>query len=108
MTIGAIVTEDISFPIAVRQISGAIARRIVCPVEKGMSFARGDRYGMIKFGSRTELYIPAGVGLDVQVEVGEAVQGTASVLVRVPISAGEKLQQWNQTAKTSDDAGCVL
>ena len=42
----------------VKQISGAIARRIVFPFETGSRFARGERLGMIKFGSRTELYIP--------------------------------------------------
>jgi phosphatidylserine decarboxylase len=42
----------------VRQISGAIARRIVCRVNEGEELAGGQRFGMIKFGSRTELYVP--------------------------------------------------
>ncbi|MBN2181372.1 MAG: phosphatidylserine decarboxylase [Sedimentisphaerales bacterium] len=41
----------------VRQISGAIARRIVCETSAGEEFAAGDKFGMIKYGSRTELYI---------------------------------------------------
>ena len=44
--------------LAVRQITGLIARRIVCPPEPGDTFERGEPYGMIKFGSRTELYLP--------------------------------------------------
>lgn len=44
----------------VRQISGAIARRIVCAVAEGADLTGGERFGMIKFGSRTELYVPIG------------------------------------------------
>ena len=60
------------FPLAVRQISGAIARRIVCPVEPGRKLVKGEIYGMIKFGSRTELYLPVGE-FDVKVKVGDKV-----------------------------------
>ncbi len=42
----------------VRQISGAIARRIVCNTAEGSELAGGQKFGMIKFGSRTELYLP--------------------------------------------------
>ncbi len=45
-------------PVTVRQISGAIARRIVCPCEVGNTLSKGEKFGMIKFGSRTELYLP--------------------------------------------------
>ncbi len=41
----------------VRQISGAIARRIVCDTKEGQQLAAGEKFGMIKFGSRTELYV---------------------------------------------------
>ncbi len=43
----------------VRQISGAIARRIVCEARQGQDLTGGEEFGMIKFGSRTELYVPA-------------------------------------------------
>lgn len=43
----------------VRQISGAIARRIVCDKVEGQELNGGEKFGMIKFGSRTELYVPA-------------------------------------------------
>ena len=72
-----------SFPMAVRQISGAIARRIVCPVEPGTDLKRGQIYGMIKFGSRTELYLPADGQFEVLVKPGDKVCGGTSVLARM-------------------------
>lgn len=72
-----------SFPMAVRQISGAIARRIVCPVEPGEKIARGKIYGMIKFGSRTELYLPCDDDFEVLVKPGDKVKGGISVLARI-------------------------
>ena len=42
------------------QIAGLIARRIVCRVEPGDSLGRGERFGMIRFGSRVDLYLPSG------------------------------------------------
>ena len=80
---------DVEFPVAVKQISGAIARRIVCPVEAGDAFKRGDRYGMIKFGSRTELYLPC-KGFEVAVKVGDPVCGGTDVLARILPDAKEK------------------
>ncbi|MEO2089814.1 MAG: phosphatidylserine decarboxylase family protein [Gemmataceae bacterium] len=63
----------------VRQIAGAIARRIVCAVRPGDRQARGERFGMIKFGSRTELVLPRTAGLSVRVKVGDKVQAGATV-----------------------------
>ncbi len=67
-------------PIGVRQVSGAIARRIVCPVAKGQRFSRGERYGMIKFGSTTELILPESAKADIHVSVGDVVRGGITVL----------------------------
>ena len=83
--------EGETFPVAVRQVSGAIARRIVCPVNPGETYSRGQIYGMIKFGSRTELYIPAGMGIDVAVNVGESVRAGSSILAFVRPEAKTKL-----------------
>jgi len=74
--------DGVSFPLAVRQISGAIARRIVCPVEPGVSLARGERYGMIKFGSRTEIFLPAGK-FELLVKVGDRVFGGSSIVANI-------------------------
>jgi phosphatidylserine decarboxylase len=68
--------------VRVKQISGAIARRIVCWLKEGESVKTGDRLGMIKFGSRTDLLIPAGDSFDVNVKVGDPVRGGATVLLR--------------------------
>ena len=70
------------FPVAVKQISGAIARRIVCPVEPGAEFEKGFCYGMIKFGSRTELYLPVKSGFEPAVNVGDRVFGGETVIAR--------------------------
>ena len=70
------------FPVAVKQISGAIARRIVCPVEPGAEFEKGFCYGMIKFGSRTELYLPVKCGFEPVVNVGDRVFGGETVIAR--------------------------
>jgi phosphatidylserine decarboxylase len=75
------------FPVVVRQISGLIARRIVCPLKDGAELERGQRIGMIKFGSRTELYVPLRLAPQCLVKVGDKVRGTATPLVRVAGSA---------------------
>ncbi|MEX2138531.1 MAG: phosphatidylserine decarboxylase [Pirellulales bacterium] len=56
--------------IVCRQISGLIARRIVCDLRPGQMVERGEKFGMIKFGSRTELILPA-EGLTTNVTVGQ-------------------------------------
>ena len=66
----------------VRQISGAIARRIVCLARAGQDFAGGQDFGMIKFGSRTELYLPVTPDVSTLVEVGDKVKAGLTVLVR--------------------------
>jgi phosphatidylserine decarboxylase len=70
-------------PLRVKQISGAIARRIVCWLRPGEEVRAGERLGMIKFGSRTEVLLPAGEDLEVLVKVGDKVKGGATVLARI-------------------------
>jgi phosphatidylserine decarboxylase len=65
----------------VRQISGAIARRIVCKATAGEDFACGQRFGMIKFGSRTELYLPARDNVKCVAKVGDKVKAGETILV---------------------------
>lgn len=67
-------------PMTVRQISGLIARRIVCKVEVGEALAKGERFGMIKFGSRTELYLSPDA--EICVKLKDKVQGGASIVAR--------------------------
>ncbi len=66
----------------VRQISGAIARRIVCEAQKEATFASGEKFGMIKFGSRTELILPAGANVKRIAAVGDKVKAGETVLIR--------------------------
>ncbi len=66
----------------VRQISGAIARRIVCKARPGQDLAAGERVGMIKFGSRTELYVPLRDQLDCLVKIGDKVKAGLTPLAR--------------------------
>jgi phosphatidylserine decarboxylase len=70
-------------PIRVKQISGAIARRIVCWLKPGDRIGRGERIGMIKLGSRTDLLLPVGHVTAVCVKVNDKVLGGATVLLRV-------------------------
>jgi len=67
-------------PISVRQISGLIARRIVCRAEVGDTLQKGERFGMIKFGSRTELYLPPNVQICAKMD--EKVAGGETILAR--------------------------
>ena len=93
MTIGGICEIDgVEFPIAIKQVSGAIARRIVCPVEAGDTFDKGAQYGMIKFGSRTELYLPC-QGFDIVTKIGNGVCGGTSTIARILPDAKDKLSQ---------------
>jgi len=63
-----------------KQIAGVLARRIVCWKGPGDRLERGERFGLIKFGSRTDLVLPHGV--EVLVKVGERVSGGVSVIGR--------------------------
>lgn len=65
-------------PMTVRQISGAIARRIVCPIQPGEQLARGEKFGMIKFGSRTELYLRTDA--KIHVTMGQKVRAGATII----------------------------
>src|SRR5438309_7540926 len=68
--------------IVVRQLTGAIARRIVAWAKIGDELKRGERFGMIRFGSRTEVYLP--LSAKVLVKVGDRVKGGASVIAHLP------------------------
>jgi phosphatidylserine decarboxylase len=67
--------------LVVRQITGAIARRIVGWSQVGDRLAKGERFGMIRFGSRTEVYLP--LSATVLVKVGDRVAGGASAIARL-------------------------
>jgi phosphatidylserine decarboxylase len=93
--------------IVYKQIAGWIARRVVAWKKAGDVVARGERIGLVRFGSRVDLWLPEGA--EILVKVGENVKGGSTVLARIPESAGvrnvdaqrrsEKAQQ-----KLQDDA----
>jgi len=68
----------------VRQVSGAIARHIVCAAKEGATYSQGEQFGMIKFGSRTELFIPTSEGgrYDVVINIGDKVRAGLTALIR--------------------------
>ncbi|MBO1323792.1 phosphatidylserine decarboxylase [Acetobacter sp. TBRC 12305] len=66
---------------AVVQIAGLVARRIVCSVTEGMKVEAGERFGLIRFGSRTDLYLPPGV--EPLVSVGQTMVGGETVMARL-------------------------
>ena len=63
------------------QIAGILARRIVCWKKPGDSVAKGERIGLIKFGSRVDIFLPENVALSIK--LGDKVQGGASVIGRI-------------------------
>ena len=74
--------ENPRVTIVVRQITGAIARRIVAWAQIGDDLKKGDHFGMIRFGSRTELYMP--LNAEVLVTVGDHVLGGSTIIARLP------------------------
>ena len=64
--------------LGVVQIAGLIARRIICDVQEGQKVVTGGRFGMIRFGSRTDIYLPHGV--QPLVSVGQYMLGGETVL----------------------------
>ena len=73
-------------PIVVRQIVGILARRIVCRVVEGQTLARGERIGLMKFGSRMDVFLPSRA--QILVQVGQHVVGGETVLARLDSPAG--------------------
>ena len=67
-------------PVLVKQIAGLIARRIVCPIKEGERLGQGQRFGMIKFGSRVEVFVPKGDDFTVGVRLGQNVYAGRTVL----------------------------
>lgn len=66
------------------QLSGLIARRIICTYTVGEHLDRGELYGMIKFGSRTELWLPLSANAAVTVKVGDRVRCGETVIAEIP------------------------
>jgi phosphatidylserine decarboxylase len=68
--------------IVVRQIVGILARRIVCRVKEGQTVEPGDRFGVMKFGSRMDVFVPKDT--EIAVKVGDRVVGAVTVIATLP------------------------
>ncbi len=80
-----LLTGDDGHDVVVVQIAGLIARRIVCHVGEGEKVVAGDTYGLIRFGSRVDVYVP--VDSRVLVEPGQRTIGGETVLAELPARA---------------------
>jgi len=85
-------TESPKDKLLVRQVSGAIARRIVCKTSVGRELAGGEQFGMIKFGSRTELYLPVRENAKCLVQIGDKVKAGLTPLVEYEIRDEEDVE----------------
>ena len=74
-----ILTSDGTTKIMIKQVAGKVARRIVCDCSIGQDVERGRRFGMIKFGSRLEVYIPEDADFEIAVKEGEMVSAGTTV-----------------------------
>ena len=77
-----VMTQNPGETVFVRQISGAVARRIVCKVKAGDTLEQGQQFGMIKFGSRTELLLQGGGSREVLVKPGDKVKAGLTAIMR--------------------------
>jgi phosphatidylserine decarboxylase len=79
-----IVIDAGGYEVGMKQIAGLLARRIVCNLKPGDRVERGQRIGLIKFGSRVDVLLPAEANL--KVKTGSRVRGGATVLAELPES----------------------
>jgi phosphatidylserine decarboxylase len=77
---------DAGLEVTFKQIAGLLARRVVCRCTEGQPVARGERVGLIKFGSRVDVLLP--VSAELRVKVGDRVKGGSTVLAAAP--SGER------------------
>ena len=78
-------------PIVVRQIVGVLARRIVCRIKEGDVVQAGERFGVMKFGSRMDIFVPTGA--TIAVKVNDKVVGGVTVIARLASRAGAPLER---------------
>jgi phosphatidylserine decarboxylase len=82
-----VTVEGEGHTVVFKQIAGLLARRIVFDKKLGDRVERGERVGLIKFGSRVDVFLPASASL--KIKVGDCVKGGASVLAYLPADPGQ-------------------
>ncbi|MGA7159253.1 MAG: phosphatidylserine decarboxylase family protein [Acidobacteriaceae bacterium] len=86
-----VMIEDEHHSVSFKQIAGLLARRIVCDIKSGDTVQRGQRMGMIKFGSRVDVLMPADIEL--RVKPGDRVKGGSSILAVLPGHSADATQK---------------
>ena len=81
----SLLLEGPEMAVTCTQIAGILARRIVCWSKEGDTLARGQRFGLIKFSSRTDVLMPSTVEL--AVSIGDRVKGGETIIARLPTNA---------------------
>ncbi|HRU05790.1 MAG TPA: phosphatidylserine decarboxylase family protein [Candidatus Brocadiia bacterium] len=76
----AIQNTEVNQPVLLMQIAGLVARRVVCAVAPGDELARGQRIGVVKFGSRAEVYVPKSAPFRWRVKLGDSVRAGVTIL----------------------------
>ncbi|HTO15472.1 MAG TPA: phosphatidylserine decarboxylase family protein [Edaphocola sp.] len=76
-----LVVENQKTTLLIRQIAGALARRICYYVKEGQTIDQNEEFGFIRFGSRVDIYFPVGTKIDV--EIGQAVKGGQTILAKL-------------------------
>lgn len=76
-----VISQEGKFEILVRQIAGALARRIVMYLKEGQQVKQGDEFGFIKFGSRVDVFLP--LGTEIKVGLNQAVKGGRTILAEI-------------------------
>lgn len=76
-----VVKDDQGREVLFRQIAGVMARRIICHVDKGATAKVGEEFGLIRFGSRVDFFLP--IDSEVKVKIGDKVKGKISVIAKL-------------------------
>jgi phosphatidylserine decarboxylase len=95
-----VVLDTAQGTVVVRQVAGMIARRIICPLQIGDHVRMGQRIGLIKFGSRTELIV-AQDRFEPAVQVGDNVAGASTIIMRQRNVAPPERDTRNSKLETS-------
>ncbi len=79
----AMLLKGSSGSILVRQVAGAVARRVVCRARQGDTLKKGERYGIIKFSSRLDVYLPGNT--EIKVKTGDSVKAGETIIGQLNI-----------------------